>query len=219
MRRARQLARLRGLYAIADGSSPHPPLTLVAAFVRAGAAAVQLRWKGAPAGELVTVARQAAAICAAAGVLFLVNDRPDVAALAGADGVHLGQDDVPPAAARAVLGEDALVGVSTHDDAEIAAALEAGADYLGFGPIFATASKPGAPLPAPHGPEGLAAAVRKAGRVPVVAIGGITAGRAPDVAAAGAACAAAIAELCSGGDPEGRARALAAAFSRGAPGG
>jgi thiamine-phosphate pyrophosphorylase len=132
--------------------------------------------------------------------------------------VHLGQEDVPVEAARAVVGPDALVGVSTHSDAEIDAAVAAGADYLGFGPVFATASKPGAPLPPPHGLEGLRRAVQRAAPVPVVAIGGLAAGSAAGVASSGARCLAAIGELCRAADPEEAARRLASAFEGGARG-
>ena len=200
--RERRLARLRGLYAIAGATE------LALACARGGARVLQLRIKGAPAGELLRAARA----CREAGALLIVDDRPDVAALCGADGVHLGQDDLGPADARAVLGPDALIGVSTHSEAEIDAALAAGADYLGFGPIFATRSKPGAPLPPPHGVEGLSRAVKRARGRPVVAIGGLTVQNAPLVAAAGAACAAALAELREAADPEAKARAFAEAF-------
>jgi thiamine-phosphate pyrophosphorylase len=114
-----------------------------------------------------------------------------------------------------VVGEDALVGVSTHSDAEIDAALAAGADYLGYGPIFETRSKPGAVLPPPHGLPGLERAVRRAGAVPIVAIGGITSASAPGVARAGAACAAAIHELCHARDVEAATRTFSEAFARG----
>ena len=212
----RRLARLRGLYAIVDASARRPPLELAAAFLRGGAAVVQLRLKDLGARELLGVAREAAAMCRQRGALLVVNDRPDVARAAGADGVHLGQEDLPVEAARAVLGDDALIGLSTHSDAEIDAALAAGADYLGFGPIFATRSKSGAPLPPPHGLAGLARAVQRAGVVPVVAIGGLTAATASGVAKSGAACAAAIGELCLSPDPQTAARAMAEAFARGA---
>ncbi len=211
----RRLARLRGLYAIVDGSAERPPLELVQAFLRGGAAVIQLRLKTLPARELCEVAREAVRVCRQRDALLLVNDRSDVARAAGADGVHLGQEDLPAGAARDVLGDQALIGVSTHSDAEIDAALAAGADYLGFGPVFETRSKPGAPLPPPHGLAGLERAVRRAAPVPVVAIGGLTAGSAAGVARAGAACAAAIGELCRAVDPERAARALAEAFSRG----
>jgi thiamine-phosphate pyrophosphorylase len=200
-----------GIYAIVDGAAPLPPLDLVAAFVRGGAAVVQLRLKDAGAAELLRIARESRRICGSQALL-LVNDRPDVAKLAEADGVHLGQDDLPLAEARRILGPQALIGISTHSDAELAAAQ--GADYVGFGPIFATRSKPGAALPDPHGIDGLHRAVRRS-RVPIVAIGGITAATAGEVAAAGARCAASIAELCRASDPEAAVRAMSDAFHTG----
>ena len=197
------------MYAIVDDSAARPPLDLVGAFIRGGAAVVQLRLKQAGAGELVRVAREARKLCAGRALL-IINDRPDVARIAEADGVHLGQADLPPAAAREILGPRAVIGVSTHSDAEIDGAQMA--DYIGFGPVFATASKPGAPLPPPHGIEGLRRAVQRS-KVPVVAIGGITWTNAGEIAGAGARCAAAIAELCNAGDPEAATRALAKAFA------
>ena len=176
---------------------------------------VQLWLKALPARDLFELAREAVAACRQRDALLVVNDRPDVARAAGADGVHLGQEDLPAAAAREVLGADALIGVSTHSDAEIDAAIAAGADYLGFGPVFETGSKPGAPLPSPHGLAGLERAVRRAAPVPLVAIGGLTAGTAAAVARAGAACAASIGEICHAADPESAARSLAEAFARG----
>ena len=170
---------------------------------------MQLRLKEAGAGELLRVAREARKLCAAGRALLLVNDRPDIARLAETDGVHLGQEDLPWLAARAILGPRALIGVSTHSDAEIDAAQ--GADYIGFGPIFATASKPGLPLP--HGIEGLRRAVRRS-RIPLVAIGGINMDRAPEVAGAGARCVAAIGQLCFAPDPESATREMAKAFAR-----
>lgn len=199
----------RGLYAIVDGSAARPPLELVRAFVEGGAAVVQLRLKALGAGELLRIAREAREICSGKSLL-LINDRPDVARLADADGVHLGQDDLPVAEARALLGPGKLIGLSTHSDAELSAA--AGADYVGFGPVFATASKPGAALPPPHGVDGLSRAVKLA-RVPVVAIGGLTAASAGAAAEAGAWCAAAIGELCHAADPRAAARAMASAFA------
>lgn len=187
-----------GIYAIVDGSAVRSPLDLVGAFVEGGAAVVQVRLKAAGAGELLRVCREARKLCAGRALL-LVNDRPDVARLAEADGVHLGQGDLPVSAARAILGPGALVGLSTHSDAEIDGAQ--GADYIGFGPIFATASKPGAPLPPPHGLEGLRRAVARTS-LPVVAIGGISEKNAAEVARAGARCAAAIASLCNAPDPQ-----------------
>jgi thiamine-phosphate pyrophosphorylase len=211
----RRLARLRGIYAIVDESAARQPLELVEAFLRGGARVVQLRLKTLPVRDLLSVAQEAVAMCRQRDALLFVNDRADVARAAGADGVHVGQEDLAVAAAREVVGEDAIVGLSTHSDSEIDSGLAAGADYLGFGPIFATRSKPGAPLPAPHGLDGLERAVRRAASVPVVAIGGITASSGAGVARAGAACAAAIAELCHSADPVAATRALVEAFARG----
>ena len=200
-----------GIYAIVDGSSARPPLELVESFVAGGAAIVQLRLKEIGAGELLRIARAARTICARRAAL-LVNDRPDVARLAEADGVHLGQEDLPVIAARAILGSKAIVGLSTHSDLEIDGA--EGADYIGFGPIFATGSKPGAPLPPPHGIEGLRRAVARA-RLPVVAIGGITAANAGAIAGAGARCAAAIASLCNAADPRAAVEKMRRAWESG----
>ena len=198
----------RGLYAIVDGSARVPPLELVAAFVAGGAAVVQLRLKHAGTGDLVRVARRAKGLCAGRA-LFLVNDRPDVALLCGADGVHLGQDDLPVAEARAIVGPGRLVGVSTHSAAELDGAR--GADYAGFGPVFATTTKEAA-LPPPHGIAGLREAVRRAGALPVVAIGGITVQTAREVAGTGARCAAVIGALSQAADPMSAARAFSEAL-------
>ena len=177
----------RGLYAIVDS------LEQAAAAVEGGAAVVQLRRKRADSGTILNTARAVAALCKGRAA-FIMNDRSDIARLSHADGVHLGQDDLPVQAAREIIGAGRLVGVSTHTDDEIDAALAAGADYLGFGPVFATASKEAA-LPPPHGLDALARAVQRARGVPVVAIGGITSATVREVAATGARCAAAIAEL------------------------
>ncbi|HEX4386410.1 MAG TPA: thiamine phosphate synthase [Myxococcales bacterium] len=196
-----------GIYAIVDAAARHEPLELVEAFVQGGAVVVQLRLKNEGAGELLRIARAARQLCAGKALL-LVNDRPDVAKLANADGVHLGQDDLPLAEARALLGPKAIIGLSTHSDAEILGAQAA--DYIGFGPIFATRSKPGAVLPPPHGLEGLRRAVQLS-KIPVVAIGGLTAANAAEVAATGVRCLAAIAELCGAPDPAEAVRAMRAA--------
>jgi thiamine-phosphate pyrophosphorylase len=197
-----------GVYAIVDGPAGPPPLDLIAAFVRGGASVVQLRLKGIGTGDFVQIAREARRICAGKALL-LVNDRPDVARLAEAGGVHLGQDDLPVEAARALLGRGALIGLSTHSEKEIDES--AGADYIGFGPIFATRSKPGAPLPPPHGIEGLRRAVKRA-KVPVVAIGGITVENVAQIASTGARCAAAISALCKAANPEQAVRSFAEAW-------
>jgi thiamine-phosphate pyrophosphorylase len=205
---ARRLARLRGLYAIVGGEAP---VERAAAAVAGGAAAVQLRMKDAPAGEVLEVARRI--VAAAAGrALVLVNDRPDLALLAGADGVHLGDEDLPPAEARRLLGPDLLVGRTSRTLDDARAALAAGADHVGFGPVFPSATKPLAI--APRGLPALAAACA-ALPAPVVAISGITLANVADVAAAGAACAAVVGDLAVGGDVAARAAALARAFAAG----
>lgn len=177
----------RGLYAIVE------TLERGEAALEAGAAVIQLRNKRLGAGALLELARALSARCRGRAA-FIMNDRPDIARLSGAVGVHLGQDDLPLAAARAIVGPGKLVGISTHSDAELDAAVRAGADYLGFGPVFATSSKETA-LPPPHGLADLRRAVERARGVPVVAIGGITSATVGEVAASGARCAAAIAEL------------------------
>jgi thiamine-phosphate pyrophosphorylase len=177
----------------------------------AGARWIQLRWKGASARELCAAATSVREALGAAPVLFVVNDRTDVALLAGAHGVHLGQDDLPPAAARRILGDAAIIGLSTHTLAQVEASREEPIDYIGFGPIFATASKRDtSPV------VGLALLTEAAARsrVPVVAIGGIDVARTPEALKAGAHAVAMIGEVCGpdGTDAASRvARVLAAA--------
>ena len=218
--RAARLRRLRGLMAIVDGSAPEAPLALVDAFLRGGAPVIQLRLKTHADAALLEVARAATARCRAAGALLIVNDRAEVAAAAGADGVHLGQGDLPVPAARALVGPDALIGLSAYSDAELDAAPGAGADYLGFGAVFATGTKDltpggGPPLPPPQGLAGLARAARRSA-LPLVAIGGITLESAGAIAAAGATGAAVISWLSHHGEVEARTRAFIAAFAAGA---
>jgi thiamine-phosphate pyrophosphorylase len=181
------------LYAIVDpldtGRTPHE---LAAALLAGGARLLQLRLKDVASGDLLVAARAVRSLTTRAGALLLVNDRPDVARAAGADGVHLGQDDVPVAVARTVLGPGALVGVSTHDVEQARSAAAAGADYLGVGPVFATASKRDAL--APQGLD-LVRAVRAAVSLPLVAIGGVTPDTAAAVRAAGADAVAMIGAL------------------------
>jgi thiamine-phosphate pyrophosphorylase len=157
-------------------------------------AAAQLRAKSVGAREALALARALAPRCARAGVPLYVNDRPDLALLAGADGVHVGGDDLPVAEVRR-FAPSLKVGLSTHTLDELDAGLATGADYVAFGPVFATSSKRDAsPV---TGLEALAAAARKAaaGGVPLVAIGGVTLDNAARVRDAGAAAAAVISAL------------------------
>jgi thiamine-phosphate pyrophosphorylase len=202
--------RLPSLYAIVDPlDTGRAPEDLAAAYLAGGARLLQLRLKQATSRELLHAAERIAALARAAGARFLVNDRPDIARAVDADGVHLGQDDVPVAAARRVLGLGRLVGVSTHDPAEARAAVAAGADYIGVGPIYATATKERA-LP-PSG-TALVEAVRTIARCPLVAIGGITAATAPAVRAAGADAVAMIGALARASDPAAEVRRVIAAL-------
>ena len=139
-----------------------------------GTVAVQLREKDLEAGALVELARALRPVCDRYGTRLIVNDRIDVAIAAHADGVHLPADSFAVADARALIGNDGLVGVSTHDHAEVIAAAHAGADFAVYGPIFEPLSK--ASYTAARGAEGLNAAVRAAA-IPVYALGGITAER------------------------------------------
>jgi thiamine-phosphate pyrophosphorylase len=179
---------LRGFYAVLDRDDE-----ALARVLAAGACALQVRIK--PRGkrvdtdEIVRVARMARSICDAVDIPLVVNDRVDVALAVGADGVHLGQTDLPIADARAICGDRLWIGVSTHDLAQVRAACGAGADYIGFGPVFPTATKENPDRV--QGLGGLRAAVAAA-TVPVVAIGGITVDRAPEVYAAGASAICAI---------------------------
>jgi thiamine-phosphate pyrophosphorylase len=186
------------LYAIVDPlDTGRTPENLAADLVAGGARLLQLRLKDASTRELLAAARAVRALTTRAGALLLVNDRPDVALAAHADGVHLGQDDLPVAAARTVLGPGALIGVSTHDVEQARTAAADGADYVGVGPVFATSTKRGA-LP----PRGLALvrAVRTAVPLPLVAIGGITPETAAGVRAAGADAVAMIGALVRAAD-------------------
>jgi thiamine-phosphate pyrophosphorylase len=198
--------QLPALYAIVDPlDTGRSPVELATAYLAGGARLLQLRLKGASARDLLAAALAIRPLAHAAGALFVVNDRPDIARAAEADGVHLGQDDLPVAAARRVLPAGALIGVSTHDLDEARAAVAAGADYIGVGPVYETRSK-ARPL-APRGLD-LVRAVRAAVPCPCVAIGGITADTAAAVRAAGGDSVAMIAALSRAEDPAHAVRAV-----------
>jgi thiamine-phosphate pyrophosphorylase len=206
--RSERRARLRGLYAIA--SRPEEARGAIAG----GASVVQVRVKDLPSGEVLRIAREI--VAAAAGrALVLVNDRADLALLSGADGVHVGDEDLPTAEARRLLGPDLLVGRTARSLAEARAAVADGADHVGFGPIFASRSK--ALAVPPRGLEALREVAAGLG-APVVAIGGIALGTIGEVARAGAACAAVIDAVFGAGDPTENARRLADAVEAGRSG-
>jgi thiamine-phosphate pyrophosphorylase len=178
------------------------------AVLGAGCRLVQLRLKGVPTRDLVACARAVVAAVERAGAQLVINDRADVVLLVGAAGVHLGQTDLPAEAARELLGPGRIIGVSTHNAAQLAAAEHAGvADYLAFGPVFATASKAD-----PDPVQGLAGlrAVRALTARPLVAIGGIEAATLGDVLAAGADAVAVIGAITRAPDPAAAARDLLA---------
>ena len=213
---------MRGFYAILDAAPGElgdgaALRRRAEALLAAGPCCLQLRAKTAGAAAMRDAGHVLLAACRAAGVAFCVNDRLDVALAIGADVVHLGQDDLPLADARRVLEmtgrASMLVGISTHNLEQAAAAVAGGADYIGFGPLFGTGSKEN-PDPV-VGVDGLAAVCRAVdGRVPVVGIGGITLDRVPAVAAAGASAAAVIAAVARAVDPTAAGRAVAAAAWR-----
>ncbi len=182
---------------------------------RAGVRLAMLRERDLPAGELLEYAREAARLARRRGARLLVNDRVDVALLAGADGVHLRASSVPVAAARGLLGPGRLLGASVHTAGEARLAIAAGADFVLFGPVFETPDK--TPFRPPQGLAPLAAAAHAA-RGPVFAVGGVTPERVAECLGAGAHGVAAIRGILGGPSIGGRVRAYAreiAAASRG----
>jgi thiamine-phosphate pyrophosphorylase len=163
----------------------------------AGATFVQLREKNLPALDFYNEAKAALAVAKRTGVTLIINDRIDVALAINAAGVHLGQDDLPPEAARKLLGSDAVIGYSTHNVAQAIAAAALPVDYVAIGPIFQTATKAD-PDPV-VGIEGLRAVRKAIGAMRLVAIGGITEANARSVKDAGADSVAIISGLLSGG--------------------
>ena len=171
----------------------------VAVFADRGATVVQLREKRATALEFYEQARAALAIAAERGIQLIINDRVDIALAVGAAGVHLGQDDLQPEAARRLLGNDAIVGFSTHSVAQALEASRLPIDYLAIGPIFSTSTKEN-PDPVVS-LEGLRAVKAAIGSLPLVAIGGIKPGNIAEVLAAGADSVAMISGLWSSESP------------------
>jgi thiamine-phosphate pyrophosphorylase len=200
-------------YPIVDTARLHgrDVATLVDTLARAGAVLIQLRAKDVPDRQLVALARAALAAAHASGAMLVVNDRADVAALVGADGLHLGQDDLPPADARAVVGGQTVLGISTHGLGQLEQAAGEPVDYVAIGPVFPTRSKAN-----PDPVVGLEM-VRRARALtsrPLVAIGGITRENARAVVEAGADGVAVVAGLLDAPDL-GRAYSQLAAAIRG----
>jgi thiamine-phosphate pyrophosphorylase len=196
-----RLARAR-LYLVCDAM----PDAFLDACLRGGVDIVQLRAKPLDDEALCAAGRRFARVCAAHGALFILNDRPDLVAAVGADGVHVGQDDVPVSTARDYVEADRIVGLSTHSPAQIDAAASAGVDYIGVGPVHTTPTKPGRAAVG-HALVEYAAAHAS---VPFFAIGGIDLSNAADARAAGASRIAVVRALTGAGDPESAAAELRA---------
>jgi len=202
-------ARLRDarLYLICDLRPGGRSLEdVLAAALAGGVDVVQLRDKQASAEQLIAAAQAARPLCDEARALLILNDRPELVQAAGADGCHVGQDDMEPAAARERAGSDRLVGQSTHFPDEVAAAAEA--DYIGVGPVYATPTKPGRH---PVGVELVRFAAFHA-PVPFFAIGGIDAGNINEVVSAGADRIAVVRAIAAAADPRAAAEQLRAAL-------
>lgn len=208
------MRRLYPLNAIVDleaaARAGWDPVQLAAAYVRGGARFLQVRAKQASGAEFLDMATRVVELAHQERVLVIVNDRADIARLSGADGVHVGQDDVSPADVRRVVGDRAIVGLSTHTVQQMEAAVREPVTYVAIGPVFGSATKATG-----YDAVGLtmvrAAAERaRAADLPLVAIGGITLDTARSVLDVGAASVAVIGDLMAGGDPEARARAFVA---------
>jgi thiamine-phosphate pyrophosphorylase len=207
------------------------PVDLASAYINGGARFLQIRAKALSGAAFLELTQRVCAIAHPAGAVVIVNDRVDIARIAGADGVHVGQDDLAPAAARMLLGPAAILGLSTHTEAQIDAALSQPVTYVAVGPIFGTSTKAtgytavgldrvryaaDAAQERRAGGAGGAGGADRAGGAGtatsygLVAIGGITLDRAADVIEAGATAVAVITDLIASGDPEARVRAYLA---------
>ena len=178
-------------YAMIDPAGGHEPVMLAETMLEAGARIMQLRLKDAPGRDFLAAARAIAEMCRKRGATLIVNDRVDIAILTGAHGVHLGQTDLPLDAARRIIGNDRMIGISTHNVEQARAAEDGGADYIGFGPMYPGGLRNNA---AGKGLDELRA-IRAAVKIPIVAIGGITEARVAETLAAGADAVAIITDV------------------------
>ncbi len=207
-----RLASLLRLMVITDrrAAGDRGVLDVVRLALAGGATAIQLRDKDLTGRDLCRLGDRLADLCRDSGALFIVNDRLDVALACGADGVHLGQDDLPVARARALMGAGHVIGISAPTPEEAQAGERDGADYLGVGAVFATSSKGDAGEPI--GPAGLSRVVA-ACSLPAVAIGGVNASNAALAVTAGAVGVAVIAAVMAAADPQAAAARLLASVS------
>jgi len=216
--------QLPPLYVIVDAGVAATSGWTVPALARAclegGARLLQVRAKSAASADCLALCEEVVALARAFDASVLVNDRADIAALAGAAGVHVGQEDLGPQAVRRAFPALGLVGLSTHTAAQIDEAVGQPVDYIAVGPVFPTGTKNTGYAPVGLGlvrraREAVGAAAAGGGQPrPVVAIGGITLERAPAIIDAGADSVAVISDLLAGGDPAGRVRAYLAALTR-----
>jgi thiamine-phosphate pyrophosphorylase len=202
---------MRGVYLVTDRPLclDRPLTSIVADAVRAGIACVQLREKNASTRDFLNQALALKPMLASAGIPLIINDRVDIALAANADGVHLGQSDMPYAEARKLLGPDAVIGLSVETWADVEAAQDLDVNYLGVSPIFATPTK--TDTQAPWGLDGLAR-IRAFSRHSLVAIGGLNASNAPDIIRAGSDAVAVVSAICSAEDPFAATRSLVYCF-------
>ena len=196
------------LYLVTDRglSRGRATLDIVGAAVRGGVTCVQLREKTCSTREFIAEALAIRECLKSRGIPLIINDRVDVALAVEADGVHLGQSDMPLVRARSILGRSRIIGVSAESVRDAVEAEQGGADYLGVSPIFATATK--TDTAAPLGLEGLQA-VRRAVKLPLIAIGGLGPGNAAEVIASGADGVAVVSAIMAATDPEAAAREIA----------
>ena len=199
------------LYAIVDADlcarETRAAVDVARAFLAGGARLLQLRCKSMASGEFLDLAVAVVEACTSAGATLIVNDRADIAALAHAPGLHVGQDDLTPADARRVIGDQAIVGLSTHTQEQWERALSEPISYMAIGPVFGTGTKDTGYRAIGLETVRRASAAGTAHRLPTVAIGGITLEHARSVIDAGAASVAVISDLLNG-DPEARVRAF-----------
>lgn len=205
-------ASLGGLHVLTDARVGRAALDAVTAAVAAGAPVVQVRSKDASDRERYDFTRRVVEVCAGAGATCLVNDRVDLALAVGAHGTHLGADDLPLDVVRRLAGPGHLLGGTARDPERARLLVAQGADYLGVGPAYATTTKTG--LPDALGPAGVRA-VAEAVAVPVIAIGGVTAGRVGELLAAGAAGVAVVGAVSAAADPGAATRELLRALGGG----
>ena len=202
---ARERLRRARLYLVVDAAAEH----MLPAALRGGVDMVQLRDKDLDDDSLLEVAARFRAACREHNVLFWLNDRPDLALGARADGVHVGQDDMPPGEVREEVGEQLLIGLSSHSPEQFDAALSSEADQLSVGPVWETPTKPGRPA---AGLDYVRHAAAHAGEQPWFAIGGIDETNVGEVVAAGARRVVVVRAIRDAADPEGAARRLRAAL-------